>query len=119
MTQNNIIPLHHILTINRELFCLTITLLKRNIENQILLKSSTQEYVLGNKRNIFPHLQWQLSITVENVCNKYQHTFIQPPLPLVHPTIHGPTISPSIQLTPTLTPCCYPTTNTTCPSNLP
>ena len=42
MTQNNIMPLRHILTINRELICVTITLLKRNIENQILIKSSTR-----------------------------------------------------------------------------
>ena len=31
-----------ILTINREIVCLIITLLKRNIENQILIKSSTR-----------------------------------------------------------------------------
>jgi len=42
MTKNNIIPLHHILTTNSELICLSNYILKRNIENQILIKSSTR-----------------------------------------------------------------------------
>ena len=56
MTQNNIMPLHRIMKVNRELICVTITLLKQNIKNQFLMKSSTRIYSLGNKRNISPHL---------------------------------------------------------------
>ena len=40
--QKIIMWLHQILTINRKIICLTITLLKRNIKNKILTKLCTR-----------------------------------------------------------------------------
>jgi len=57
MTQNNIMSLSQSLTINREIICVTITLLKPNIENQILIKSSTRICYWQQKKH-FPSPSW-------------------------------------------------------------